>query len=79
MKMAAQNLSSAWSKSVQLYQVTAVSNRPEGSLPNAAEINEANVEVLTSELKIDVTDERGLVTGAEHSYVRALENDYSAS
>ena len=42
-------------------------------------MNVADAEVLTSELKIDVSDERDLITDAEHSYVRALEKDYSSS
>ncbi len=79
MTTAAQTLSSVLSKARQLYQVTAVSNRPEIALPNAAEMNVADAEVLTSELKIDVSDERDLITDAEHSYVRALEKDYSSS
>ena len=72
MTTSAQTLSSALSDAQQLYQVTAVSNQPEVGLPDAADVR-----VLTSELRIDVADEVGLITGAERNYVLALKKDYS--
>ncbi len=77
MTTAAQTLSSALSDALQLYLVTAVSNRPEEGLPNGTEINAADVRVLTSELRVDVTDEKGLITGAQRNYVLGLKKDYS--
>ncbi len=79
MASAARTLSSALSEALELYQVTAVSNQRDVGLPNAAGIDAADVKVLTSELRIDVTDEAGLITGPQHTYVLTLENDYSVS
>jgi hypothetical protein len=72
-------LSSALSDALEMYQVAAQSNQPEVGLPDVAGINAADVKVLTSELQIDVTDEGGLIAGADRNYVLTLEDNYSVS
>jgi hypothetical protein len=79
MTSVAQALSSALSDALEMYQVAAQSNQPEVGLPDVAGINAADVKVLTSELQIDVTDEGGLIAGADRNYVLTLEDNYSVS